>query len=231
MLIAGVDDAGRGAVLGPLVIAGVLIDQEEEERLRDLGVKDSKLLRPKARFKLYNEIRRIARKGHVIYIPPSAVDHAVNRKVETKGLNRLEALAMAKVIEHLAPDEAYVDPSEVSVERYRRYINERLSGEIPLIIEHKADSKYPVVSAASIVAKVSRDLKTELMRRRYGDFGSGYMSDRRTVEFLKNCLKKEGSYPKIVRRSWKPAKKFMEIYYSYLSNDKLQPKKRCRDRV
>lgn len=210
MLIAGLDDAGRGAVIGPLVIGGVLTDENGVRELQRLGVKDSKKLNPKRRRVLYEKVRGVALKCHVIIISPSEVDYAVSRKVETKGLNRLEGLTMARMINYLRPDVAYIDASDVSIERFKKYILEGLTREVDLIIEHKADSKYPIVSAASIVAKVTRDQQIESIKRKYGDFGSGYMSDPRTVKFLRELISREKRCPKFVRASWKPVKKLIE---------------------
>jgi ribonuclease HII len=114
---------------------------------------------------------------------------------------------MAKVIEMLKPDVAYVDASDVIEERFKEHILEYLPFKVKIISEHKADKTYPVVSAASIIAKVERDREIAELAKKYGDFGSGYPSDPRTVNFLQQCLEKWREYPIDIRRSWKPAKK------------------------
>ncbi len=210
MLVAGLDDAGRGAAIGPLAVAGVLIDEKQYPKLLELRVRDSKLLTPEKRRKLEVKIKRIAIKHHVLLIAPSKVDYFVSRKPETGGLNRLEAYAMAEVIDLLKPDLAYIDASDTSTERFKRYITEKLSSKVKLIVEHKADSKYPIVSAASILAKVARDAAIEDLKRRYGDLGSGYMADPKTTRFLKEYLSREGRFPDFVRTSWKPVKRMLE---------------------
>ncbi len=207
MLVAGVDDAGRGSVLGPLVIAGVLMRKEDLQKLVNLGVKDSKLLSPKRRKKLAEEIKRTALKWHVVKLSPSEIDRVVNFGRKLHKLNRLEAHAMAKVIEELRPDIAYVDASDTLAERFKQHILERLKFKIDIISEHKADKKYPIVSAASIIAKVERDKAIEKIKREYGEVGCGYITDPKTVEFLEKCIKKYGAYPDFVRKSWKPAKR------------------------
>jgi len=207
MLIAGVDDAGRGSVLGPLVIAGILLKEEDLQKLIDLGVKDSKLLTPKRRRKLAEEIKKVALKCHVLKLSPSDIDKVVSFGRKLHRLNRLEAKAMAKVIEELRPDVAYVDASDIVAERFKQHIQECLPFKVKIISEHKADMKYPIVSAASIIAKVERDKAIEEIKRKYGEVGCGYVTDPKTIRFLKECLKKFGEYPDIVRKSWKPAKK------------------------
>lgn len=210
MLITGIDDAGRGPIIGPLVIAGVLVTEEDLPKLKDLGVKDSKLLSPQRREQLAAEIRKLVVKCHVEILSPAQIDKVVETGKKLHKLNRLEAQAMAKVVEALRPDVAYVDASDVLAGRFKEHILENLSFRVEIVSEHKADAKYPVVSAASIIAKVERDRAIEKLRKKYaniGDLGSGYASDPRTIKFLEKWCARFGSYPEFVRKSWKPAKK------------------------
>jgi ribonuclease HII len=209
MLIAGVDDAGRGPIIGPLIIAGVLVDEKDLLRLKELGVKDSKQLSPKRREQLATQIMKLALKCNVQSLSPTQIDKVVETGTKLHRLNRLEADTMAKVIEVLKPDVAYVDASDVLAGRFKAHIIEKLPFQVKIVSEHKADVKYPVVSAASIIAKVERDGAVEKLSEKYGDMGSGYVTDPKTVEFLENWIAKFGSYPDFVRRSWKPAKKLM----------------------
>lgn len=207
MLVAGVDDAGRGAVIGPLVIAGVLLDENDLPKLVALKVKDSKLLSPKRREELSVAIRELVPKYHVERLWPKEIDKVVNSHIKLQKLNRLEAHTMAKVIEALKPDKAFVDASDVNAARYREHILERLSYKPQIISEHKADRNYPVVSAASIIAKVERDKAIAELSQKLGDLGCGYPTDPKTIAFLGNWLKEYGEYPDFVRKSWGPAKK------------------------
>ncbi len=207
MLIAGVDDAGRGSVIGPLVIAGVLIDDKDLPKLIQLGVRDSKLLSPSRREKLAIEIKQVAKKHAVVKLSPMEIDKVVEKGRKLHGLNWLEAQAMAKIIELLKPDIAYVDASDVLEERFKQQILELLPFKVKIVSEHKADRKYPVVSAASIIAKVERDREIAELKAKYGDLGCGYPTDPKTVEFLRRCLETFKEYPEFVRKSWKPAKK------------------------
>jgi ribonuclease HII len=210
MLVGGVDDAGRGAVVGPLVIAGVLIDEYDIAKLVNIGVKDSKLVAPRKREILCRKIREISYAHCSVKLEPNEIDDVVNRGIRYHKLNRLEAQAMAKVILTLSPDTAYVDASDVSEARYGEYISDLLPSNIDVISKHKADKIFPVVSAASIVAKVERDRYIREMKRRYGEIGSGYVSDHLTIAFLEHCIKTNGSYPNIVRKSWSPAQRIRQ---------------------
>jgi len=208
--IAGVDDAGRGPIIGPLAIAGVLLEEEDLPKLVALEVRDSKVLSPRKRERLAKEIGALALKCHVIMIPPAEIDRVVETGRKLHKLNRLEAQTMAQVITALKPDIAYVDASDVLADRFRSHIEENLSFKVQIVSEHKADAKYPIVSAASIIAKVERDKAISKLREKYGDLGSGYVTDPKTIKFLENWIKNSGDYPDFVRKSWKPAKKLKE---------------------
>lgn len=207
MQIAGVDDAGRGPIIGPLVIAGVLLDDKDLPKLMDLGVKDSKRLSPRRREELAAEIRELALKYHVAMLSPAEIDRVVETGKKLHKLNRLEAQTMAKVITILKPDVAYVDASDVLADRFKQHMAENLTFKVKIISEHKADAKYPIVSAASIIAKVERDRALSALQEKYGNMGCGYPTDPNTIKFLEKWIRKFGSYPDFVRKSWKPAKR------------------------
>ena len=207
MQIAGVDDAGRGPIIGPLAIAGVLLDDKDLSRLVDSGVKDSKRLSPRRREELAAEIKKLALKYHVAMLSPTEIDIVVETGKKLHKLNRLEAQTMAKVITILKPDVAYVDASDVLADRFKQHIAENLTFKVQIISEHKADAKYPIVSAASIIAKVERDRALSALQEKHGNMGCGYATDPNTIKFLEKWIRKFGSYPDFVRKSWKPAKR------------------------
>jgi ribonuclease HII len=211
MLVAGVDDAGRGSAIGPLAIAGVLVKEEKLPELVRLGARDSKLLTPRRREVLAVEIKRTVEAYTIEKLSPREIDDIVLNGKKLRKLNWLEAQTMAKVINTLKPDVAYVDASDVSEERFKKQIQECLTVRTNIISKHKADQTYPVVSAASIIAKVERDKAIAKLAEVYGDFGSGYPSDPRTIEFLNRCAETAKEYPDLVRRSWKPAKKARDV--------------------
>jgi len=206
---AGLDEAGRGPVIGPLVIAGVLADERKVRELASIGVKDSKLLTARTRTALAKKISNIAM--NVVYadIQPAEIDTIVLEGRRLHRLNFLEATFMAKLISDLKPTTVWVDAADVKPERYARQIRDMLPPNlkrIKLISEHKADVNYPIVSAASIMAKVRRDTAISTLWKTYGNFGSGYPSDPRTIRFLRNWHRTHTDYPPIVRKSWKTIK-------------------------
>jgi len=204
--LAGLDEAGRGCVIGPMAVAGVLVDEEGLAKLIELGVRDSKALSPSTRERLASRIRSVALACRVILVQPEEIDRAVARGA----LNKLEAEAMARIIYELCPDVAYVDASDVVEERFASLICACLPGDldITVVAEHEADARYPVVSAASILAKVERDRAIEELKEELGvDFGSGYPTDPRTIAFLRRWCEEHRCLPGFVRKSWRTARR------------------------
>lgn len=203
MQICGVDDAGRGSMLGPLVISGISINKRKLRKLSSLGVKDSKKLSPKTREILYKKITELADSYYIVKVHPRSIDASVRKH----GLNELEAKYMAKVVSKLDPDTSYVDSCDVNPTRFGKEIS-RLSDNHKIKSYHHADSRFVVVSAASILAKVTRDRAIEKLHKNY-DLGSGYPSDSKTVKFVTKYYKFNHSLPTFVRKSWKPVQKIM----------------------
>ncbi len=200
MLVCGVDDAGRGSVIGPLVIAGISIKRHKIKHLSEIGVKDSKQLTPHSREKLYKKIISIVDDCYVAKISPSIIDRSVSKNQ----LNELEGKYMAKVIAKLRPDLAYVDSCDVNPKRFGMRVS-KLAKIKKIYSSHHADRRFPVVSAASIIAKVNRDKAIEKLRMNY-DVGSGYPSDSKTMEFIRKYIELSGMPPQFVRKSWRPVK-------------------------
>ena len=203
MLIGGVDEAGRGSVIGPLIVAGIAISDDELPQLKDLGVRDSKKLSPNRRRLLALLIRNIVRKVVVEEAAPQVIDSYVSKGK----LNLLELELMVRIISRLSADVVYIDAPDINVRRFTALLTKMLSEHygltgIRVIAEHEADVKFPVVSAASIIAKVYRDSRIADLHTTYGDFGSGYPSDPKTIRFLKDVLSRP-SPPPIIRRSWR----------------------------
>ena len=191
-------------------LAGAAFHEDQIELLRDLGVKDSKVLSPTKRVRLAEEIKKLALSWHYVALPANEVDPYVFSRQRLFKLNYLEAKLMAEVIAALIPDEVYVDASDVNEERFADQIAQHLTSRIPITSKHHADATYPVVSAASILAKVQRDSAIVDLRQEYGDFGSGYPSDPKTEEFLITWRREHGCYPDFARQSWKTLKRLEE---------------------
>ena len=202
LMICGLDEAGRGPVMGPLVVAAVLV--EDDRLFREWGVKDSKMHRPEERERLADLIMAHS-SWRVVVIGPDSID---GRK-GTTSLNTLEIRAFASLIDELRPEKAYVDACDVSERNFKAALARATRCRVDLVCEHKADENYPVVSAASIVAKVRRDQEMRRIGEELGDVGSGYSSDPRTRAFLENWIREKGDLPPHTRRSWATAKEML----------------------
>ena len=203
MLLLGIDDAGRGPILGPMFLAGVLIKKEKEQELKDLGARDSKLIQHSERIKLAVEIKKQVISFNIQESSPKEIDQAV----ETINLNTLEAKKAAEIINQLNDNKSQikviVDCPSVNTTAWKKTMTKFIkhTDNLDIHCEHKADFNYPVVSAASILAKVAREDAVEILKQQYGNIGSGYPSDPYTQAFLeknKDMLKKTD----IVRKSW-----------------------------
>ncbi len=203
-MICGIDEAGRGPVMGPMVVAGVLL--ESESQLEGMNVRDSKKVAPKKREVLAQEIRKIA-KIEVIIVPAEDID--VMRQAMT--MNVMETKVFASIIEKLKPDIAYIDSADVDEERFGRDIQAELDFTLEIVSKHGADDFYPIVSAASIIAKTTRDAEVRKIKEEIGqEIGSGYPSDQVTIRFLEEWFSGHGTFPPHTRTSWKTAQRILD---------------------
>ncbi len=202
-MICGVDEAGRGPVLGPLVVAAVMVDSDVP--LRQMNVRDSKKLSPERRELLAPEIAKVAR-CELAVVPAKDID--VMRA--EMSLNDFEARLFASLIEKLHPETAYVDAVDVDEIEFKRSIQKQLPFEVEIVSQHEADDLFPVVSAASIVAKVRRDGEMRAIEAEVGQaMGSGYPSDPVTIAFLEKWIKEKGSPPPHTRLTWDTTRRLL----------------------
>ena len=199
-----------------MVLCGVCFEKSKLSYLTEIGVKDSKKLTVAKRSNLSKLIIEKCHSYHIIIVSPEEID---NREKKRISLNRLEELKMSEIIVKLRPDLIYIDAVDVNEERYKRSILKLLNyNPVQVISKHKADDLFPIVSAASIVAKDKRDTLIEELKEIYGQFGSGYPSDRKTIDFLREWIKNKKEIPYFARKSWKTIKKITE---EELSNRKI----------
>ncbi len=192
-----------GAVIGPLVVAGVSVREEDMPRLEKLGLKDSKLLSPRQRESLEKKIEKVAKDILVLKIGACKID---NYRRQGINLNRMEAMKFAEIIDYLSPSQVFVDSPDVNTNRMKLHLKKLTKEDgIEIVAEHKADQNYQIVSAASIMAKLERDREIEEIKKKHGDIGPGYSSNSITIKWLEDCLKENGKFPDIVRRTWMTA--------------------------
>jgi len=203
--VLGIDDAGRGPVLGPMILAGVLMDENEVVELKKLDVKDSKMLTPERRRIIGDKI--ISRfECHIEVTSPQEIDDSTN-------LNYLEAIKAAMVINKLVKKaggkvKVIVDCPSVNIKKWGDDLMKLIKDpkKVSLFCEHKADVNHLIVSAASVIAKEKREDEIFKLKFRVGeDFGSGYPSDPKTKEWLKDNVDNK-KYKDMIRFSWKTVK-------------------------
>ena len=191
------DEAGRGSVLGPMVIAGVIVPEKMEKVLERMGVKDSKKLAPHRRTILSRKLKKMF-DYEVVVITARQIDEM---RAEGINLNEIEKNAMESILLKMKPEKAIVDAVDVKAERFQQSLCNDTG--VNVIAEHKADDKYIEVSAASIIAKAERDDQIAKINKDFiksGGIGSGYPSDPKTKDFLAKYTYDE--MPDFVRRSW-----------------------------
>ncbi len=205
MLKLGIDDAGRGPVIGPMVLAGCLIDEETEKEFKALGVKDSKKLTEKRREFLAEIIRQKAITFEVVIIHPEEID---SKNLEGVNLNEVEGFACSRIINKINKGfgeiKIVIDCPSTNITNWTNFVKSKVQdmSNLNLVCEHKADVNHIAVSAASIIAKSTREKEMATLKEKYGhEIGSGYSSDPLTARFLANNLKKYDG-DGIFRKSW-----------------------------
>ena len=203
MIIAGIDEAGRGAVIGPMVLACISIDSKDSKKLEAIGVKDSKELSAKRREELFKQIESFAKDIIVVKVSACKIS-----SFKAKGINldKLEAMKIAEMVTMINADKIYIDSIEQNSEKFEKMIREFLPEEkkkAELVVKNYLDENIPVVSAASIIAKVERDKEIEEIKKQVNfDFGVGYSHDDRTRDFIEKILQTEDQPPSYLRIHW-----------------------------
>ena len=195
-LILGIDEAGRGPVIGPMTIGGAIIESSRLKELEELKLRDSKKIARDVRTELFSSLEGFLDGSRVLTYDPDSLK---------QNLTDLELDAIAELIEEFQPDEVFIDapvpPRAIPgfVQLLRTRISKR---DIKITAKNKADDIFPIVSAASILAKVSRDRAVEALWEIHGNFGWGYPSEPQTENFLRSCYESTGSFPDCVRMRW-----------------------------
>ncbi len=197
MRVLGIDEAGRGCVLGSLVIGGFLIEDVADEVLRNAGAADSKTMTHEKRVVARKQLAALG-KSDVRLITPEEIDNG--------NLNQLEETVIVDLVRTWKPDLVLIDAlgHPTGIPKVLARLQHRVGVEIrpKWTMEPKADGTYPVVGAASIFAKTTRDGLLDDVRDTYGDFGSGYPSDPKTRNWITTWAKTRRPWPPIVRTRW-----------------------------
>lgn len=209
-LVLGIDEAGRGPVLGPMIVCGLALGAADIPRLAAMGVKDSKVLSPARREALAAAIEALGARIHLVEIPPARLD--------AENLTEVELGAFAECIREASPAAVYADApvGPRAISRFRERLRAAVAPLAPeLVLENRADSRFPVVSAASILAKVRRDLRIRELQAEYGEIGSGYPGDPVTRRFLAAWMAAHAEPPPIARRKWATFKRLKQERFDF----------------
>ncbi len=193
-----------------MVIAGVTIPKINEKKLKKLGVKDSKVLSPKKREELYGKIENLSSNISIMRVQPCKID---NYRAMGINLDKIEAMRMAQIIDLTSNGSIYIDSLTNNPKKFKQLVVSFLQNKnADLVVENYMDESVPVVSAASIIAKVERDKAIEELKKEVGfDFGVGYSHDARSIQFVENLIRQtKGKLPEYVRKSWVTTEMLME---------------------
>ena len=192
--------------MGPLVVGTVYT--ENSDALVEMGVKDSKKLSPKRREILYEQITTTVE--HWGFFVTTAAE--IDDKMKRMSLNDIELEMFVQAAKRWPNDTVIVDCPEVNELSFQSRLHALIGTDAQVIAKNKADDTYPVVSAASIVAKVNRDRLMNEISEEFGvNLGSGYPSDHITMDFVRDWIQKNGTPPPEVRTSWEPVKKMLSV--------------------
>ncbi len=207
-MILGIDEAGRGPVVGPMVICGALIREDKLAKLADLNPLDSKKLTPSRREWFRGELEKLLDGYKILVVEPYEIDAYVARN----RLNHLEMIKFLEIISFFKPGIVYVDAPVLRTDKFERVLSCNLNYKPCIIAENKAE-RYHIVAAASILAKTTRDRLIHELEKIYGEFGTGYCHDPKTISFINNWLQKKHSLPDIVRKSWITSKNWVNRFF------------------
>ncbi len=210
MLRLGIDDAGRGPVIGPMILAGCLVNKETEKEFEKLGVTDSKKLTQKRRVFLAEKIKEMSESFEVAITLP---DEITKNNTNGINLNQVEAIKAAEIINKINKGtekiKVIIDCPSVGIKKWDDYLRTKIKNlaNLEISCEHKADKNHISVSAGSILAKARREEEMNKLKKKYGDeIGSGYTSDPTTCKFLQKYAEKFKN-DGIFRQTWVTWKK------------------------
>lgn len=209
-IILGIDEAGRGPVMGPMVYACAYWKEEYDNDIRKkFKFNDSKALKPEEREKMFEQIKthpNIIRYELIVLTSDYISKEMLKRqKVSLNEISQNSAKTLIKMARDKKVNirKIYVDTVGPAIP-YQNLLKASLDDQsIVVKVEPKADATFECVSAASIVAKVTRDSHIEIIEKEDKDCGSGYPSDPKTKEWLKNNYDNVFGFGREVRFSWK----------------------------
>lgn len=205
MRLLGFDEAGRGSVLGPMVVGAYLLEDSDAQRVREAGGRDSKGMSAAKRAGAVPALLELAVASRTVVLDAATIDAG--------NLNTLEEEVFVRASAELRPDRVQIDAPVPprGLDRFRRRMAQALQLPLQRVqVANQAEDRFPSVGAASILAKVERDRQMALLREAHGDLGSGYPSDPKTRAFLTRLLEAGEPLPPFVRSRWDTVRRLRE---------------------
>jgi len=205
-VVVGIDEAGRGPVIGPMVYGAAFVPIAEADALVQTGFADSKTLTAEVRERLVERIMEEKRVGWTVGVLSARDISAAMLAPAPTNLNAQALTATLDLLHAIAAKhelvEVYVDTLGPPSQHQAKLA--RVFPQAQITVSKKADSIWPIVGAASICAKVTRDAVLAAMPHD-GDWGSGYPSDPRSSDWLKQHRDPVFGWTPDVRFSWQTA--------------------------
>ncbi|MEM0246582.1 MAG: ribonuclease HII [Desulfurococcaceae archaeon] len=210
----GIDEAGRGPLIGDMIVSGVLVSPDMLEKLKNRSLKESKRLSPKKRYWFYKQALREGVVVVAVYVHPWRMDRENLNDVEEECIGWILRILCTLIDPDVGGVHIYVDEIKGRASRIRDIAETCFKGfPVEFVMEPGADARYLPVALASIFAKVMRDLDLVKLRKHVGNFGSGYPADPLTKKWLKEMYTPGSDPPLYVRRSWRVLKNIAPTWY------------------
>jgi ribonuclease HII len=206
-IVVGADEAGRGLIIGPMVIGACAVDDSVKQKFEIIGIQDSKNYSSHNKIRAHAEL--IKKESLAWSIKTLSAEVLTNYNKNGMSMDEAEAYAFFRAIEDIAKKVPEIAEYQVdnfqAVGKLRSLLKENKSTEnVKLIVTPRAEKEFIAVGAGSVLARNASLEELREIRAKYGDFGSGSTNDKKTINWLKQYYKKNHSWPKkIVRVYWK----------------------------
>jgi len=208
-MICGIDESGRGAVIGPLVICAVCTDEEYVKKIGSIVTSDREVRDDSVRKLIYLRTRKFLKVIEYVVVDAPVIDYFVSQGLLNEMLASYMTLAIANVVtQGYMPWIVKIDSPIKKWSIFKKAILDYFNAlEIPIpkqniFVKAGLDEEDPIVALAGVLAKLKRDTIVQQLKKKYGDFGSGYPSDVRTRSWLRKLIEQGKELPPIVRKTW-----------------------------
>ncbi|NHJ46824.1 MAG: ribonuclease HII [Asgard group archaeon] len=206
-IVVGADEAGRGLIIGPMVIGACAINDEILQKFTSIGIKDSK--KYSSHQKLMTHANLVKKESLAWSVKILHADVLTNFNKNGMTMDEAEAYTFYRALEEIIKKVPKIDEYQVDNFQAKKKLKSLITDNpkmknISLKVLPRADLQYPAVSAGSLLARGQSLTELDKIRKQHGNFGSGSTNDKRTINWLKQYYIQNKSWPKkIVRVYWK----------------------------